>query len=221
MRALLLAGVVAFGLAEAAQATPVVTVPMVGTTVYTSKAAFAAALGGVTTIGFNGIIQAPDTYVSTFSLTKGKLTFTNRDPAVAIDVTKNNYYGAGATYPGDFLIDAANSGTNNTLDIQIAGGIGAIGIDFGAGSSGAQSRVIISNGTQVVDTSTAPLGSTEFLGFVSSDPITSLSLTLIDASYVLENVSLAAPAAVPEPASLALLSMGVAGIVAARRRRLR
>jgi hypothetical protein len=63
------------------------------------------------------------------------------------------------------------------------------------------------------------LGSTEFVGFVSTDLITSLQLVSNSDDYVVLDFILASvPAGVAEPSSLAILSAGLIGLGLALRR---
>jgi hypothetical protein len=200
-----------------ASASPVVTTPTPGVTVYTSAAAFAAATTGPSTIGFDGIIVPPAMFAGFPSLSLGGATFSDGDPAVDVNVTAAGFYGPSITYPADFLVDAGNTDPANTLNITFASGQAAVGLDFGALFSSVTSTLTASTGTAVTDTATASAGSTEFVGFVSTTPITSLSLTVTGDSYVLEDVVLASP--VPEPTTWAMLILAMGGLGAALRRR--
>jgi hypothetical protein len=77
---------------------------------------------------------------------------------------------------------------------------------------GTTSTLTLSNGF-IADAPNSALGSTEFIGFVSTDLITSLRLLSNNDDYVVLDFILAsAPAAIPEPSALAILSTALIGL---------
>ncbi len=197
-----------------AQASPVVTTPTPGVTVYTSAAAFASATSGPSTIGFQGIITPPATYAIFTTLSNDGVTFRDGDRSVYVNVTAADYYAPIFSYPADFLVDSANGDSSNTLNITFASSQTAVGLDFGSLLSGA-ATLTASTGTVVSDSAPPSAGSTEFIGFVSSAPITSLALTITGGDYILEDVVLATPVA--EPGAWVLILLGFGGLGGALR----
>jgi hypothetical protein len=213
LRVLLLTGFSALAL-------PLVGSAQASTIVYTNAAAFAAATTTPTTMGFSGVIVPPATFVGFSSLTVGPATFTDGNPVVTVNVTSKSYYAPSFTYAADFLVPASNADPSQVLNISLPAGTHALALDFGRLFSNGATTILLSNGYSLSDPATPSQGNTEFVGFVSSDLITTLRLTVPGDAYVLEDLVLAAiPVPAPEPAGMALLSVGLIGLLATRRRR--
>lgn len=178
-----------------ARGAPFASYPASGTTVYTSATAFAHAAPDFTKTNFNSIPLTagtpPETYSSFSSLPVGDATFTGIGP---VDVAPAAYYerSSGILYPENFLVPSVVS-NGHVLNVGLAGTQHAVAIDFGSLDPGVSSSITLSDGTRVADKMTANPGSTEFLGFTSSNPITSLHLDVGDGGsagvYILKDIT--------------------------------
>lgn len=163
-----------------ASGAPFTSYPASGTTVYKSATAFAHAAPDFTKTNFNSIPLTdgtpPETYSSFSSLPVGDATFTGIGP---VDVAPADYYArsSGILYPEKFLVPSIVS-NGHILNVGLTGTQHAVAIDFGSLDPGVSSSITLSDGTRVTDKVTANPGSTEFLGFTSSNPITSLHLAV-------------------------------------------
>ena len=175
-------------------------------TTYTSSAAFLAQVApGSYTENFNGWVTDPPT---------GSLAFS----------------GGGFSYsafaPSDLYLTAGFLGTsqiNEPLTLTFTGGnVTAIGANFFATNinDALQSvavTVTLSDGTVASLTPTSM--SDSYRGFTSNTAITSLTIGAPGQSLYanLDNLTVGITA-VPEPANWALMGLGLAGVIAARRR---
>jgi hypothetical protein len=188
------------------------------TVVYGSRSSFDAAVTGEIVDGFAGILAAGQAFSAFNPLVVDGLTFSS--PTAAVNVTNKDFYAPGFSYSSDFIVDSANPGPDNTLNIVLPSPVTAFGLDFGSLFAPANGSVSLSNGFTQGFVGTATTGSVAFLGFVSTDPITSIQLTIHGESWVVRDVVRATDAAaVPEPATLTLTAFGLAGIVRRYRRR--
>ncbi len=183
---------------------------------YTSQAAFASAVGGVTTFGFTGSGPAP---VASNPYTKGPITFT--DNVTAADVAN------GGT-PIQFLIDKAytpNYGVDflsfQNTDVGISAdvttsGYRAVGFDFGTHVAPGAATLTVDGTAFAISPSTTAA----FIGFTSPTPITDISIEFPTGySFDLTSVSFGGATGVPEPTAWALMIAGVAGMGGVLRRR--
>jgi hypothetical protein len=178
---------------------------------YTSQAAFSAESTGLTTIDFTNLASGSYTYYGSQFSTQG-VTFTAPQNN-ALFVFNSGFYGSsGPTQSGNYL----NNNSNGAITVDFNRGVTAFSLDvadlFSAGSTGS---IVLSDGESF--TFSASQSQYTFLGFTSATAITGYT---INSNYftVLDNVSYGT-AAVPEPASLALVGLGLLGCAALRRKR--
>lgn len=190
------------------------------TIVFTDPVAFAAATSSPTTYAFNGILAPGQTFADFNPLVVGPLSFSDPDAGVFINVTTATFYSPNA-YPADFIVDSANSNPNNTLVVDIPA-TNALALDFGGlGFKGGSTSAVLtlSDGFSTTEAPNPTVGNTEFVGFVSSDLITSLQLVSNNDDYVVVDFTLAAASvSSPEPSSLAMVVTGLIGLGAVLRR---
>jgi len=191
-------------------------------TLYTDRAAFNAATTGLQTVTFGGIAPSPTSF--TFFATPPGLTLsevnfniTNARPGDGLNVTGKDFYlaGSGVSYPADFLIPSVSPLNRPTTQLKITlppGGDTAISLDYGS-FNGTLFTFTLSNG-DTFTTTPVTFGNESFLGITTTSPFTSLTIsTTGNDPIVLGDVSFGAAIA-PEPSTLALLSLGVAGLAA-------
>ena len=199
------------------------------TLVYNDVSSFNAATTGQVTSGFNGILVDPDRTNQSFggypSLTINGNTFTG-SPLNAVNINAAGFYGAG-DLSVDYLVNPFAPGFASSLTITFAATT-AFGLDFTTLFNSTTATFALSNGTTATAPNTVTIGNApEFIGFVSSDPFTSLtfSVPVCDVtaecqSWVVADV-VNAVAALPEPSTWAMIIVGFAGVgfVAYRRKR--
>ncbi len=213
---------------------------------YTDQSAFDAAAGAPTSFGFSSIVSGSGTgdYATASGLTLDGVTF--------VGTTGNGGYYLGAEGP-DYIAVDYNHGldlpslqapaltsnfygiTDGATTITFAGsGVTAFGLDLfdvlagdysGAGTDTV--NLAAGGGTGSVGT---PLATGDaFIGFVSSTPITSVTLTgtageefptIVGVSVVAAGAAVGGggTTSVPEPASLLVLAVGVVALTSAQRR---
>lgn len=182
---------------------------------FTSDAAFNTAVSGASTYNFAGI--APASGFVSGNVTVGGVTFSSDHPFV---IDANAGYGS---YGASFF-----SGQNSTPNL-VATLAGATAIGFFYGDYYAASTpfsVTLSTG-DIFNNLTTPVKAgvdTGFIGFTSDTQITSVAFAEPNDgdAYVFDVtqfVLASASSTVPEPATLALLGLGLAGMGAIRRRK--
>ena len=165
-----------------------------GTTLSSNSTAFNGNANGVTPLGFNGILNGAP-FLSFNPLVVSGVNFTS--PNAAVNVTKNDNYPSNI-YPVDFIVDSANSNPTNSVTIILPQAVTALGIDYGGLGPAFQSTpapisgsISLSNGF-VLPLSTLPtVGVTQFSGFVSSTPFTSLTYTVTNDHWIVTDLLLA------------------------------
>jgi hypothetical protein len=199
------------------------------TTVYSSPSSFTAATTNPTNIGFNGLLPPQTLFAGYSSVTVSGIVFSTPTAGTNVNVTTANYYGAGYTYPADFIVNSynpLNAAGNNQLNITFSTPLMAFGIYYGSMAGGHTGTFTLPDTTSYQDTSVPGLGVLAFVGFVSSTPITSVSFATAGDSWIVDSLVRATPANIvttPEPASAALVFSAAAsllcGIALQRRKR--
>jgi probable HAF family extracellular repeat protein len=162
------------------------------TTDYTSAAAFTAATSNITTVGFNGILPNGQNFEGFSPLSLYGITFSTPNPSTDVNITASAFY-APINYPSDFIVNSANPSTDNTLVIALPSPTHAIGLNYGGLFGSGANTITLSNGHVFTQPATPAAGTTQFVGFVSVDPITSLTLTTSSNSWVVLNLLIGSP----------------------------
>ncbi len=183
---------------------------------FTDRTAFLAAADITTSVDFAGIAPT-DSFAfipSPPGLTTGDANFSSTtDNMFVIDpgFQSPDFFWSS----GPYLID--NQFATSALVVTLAPGVTAFGADFSSFGAGDITIALAGGGTFTVASPGQP--NFAFLGFTSDQDILSLAFSKSGDSVVLDNVAFgqtAAVAAVPEPASLTLLGLGLAGMGARR-----
>jgi hypothetical protein len=197
-------------------------------TVYTSESAWAAAVSGITTVNFEGLVGASSASAlggTPPSTTVGGVTFADGPSApagAALFLIGDNFYGFGVA------TISAQVGTGDTDDLEITLPSSATAVAFDYFLSPGTYTVTLSDGTmETISPTSNPtsgfFGVTDPGGITSldiTDPssLAALSINVSDFSYATANPV----AATPEPRSSILLValLGAFGLMMQRGRRL-
>jgi hypothetical protein len=169
---------------------------------YIDPTTFSAATTTPTTTGFAGLIPAGMDFIGFNPLVRPGVSFSSTTPNVNVNVTKADYYKAPLIYPADFIVGSVDANTqmqapNNTLVIKLSQPTHAIALDFGGlgstgpGSATGSAKITLSNGHTYAPASLAMAGHTQFVGFVSTDLITTLTLATTSDDWVVQDVTTA------------------------------
>jgi len=194
----------------------VIAAPASATTIpFASRAAFDAAFPGA-------IYETWDSYAAGTTIANGgTLKGITYNSSAGIAVVQNNFLnstppnGLGRT-PINFFDSA------DTIQFTFGTPLTAFGIDINTFATASGAYTATTNNGDVVGSFFNPFpgaGTGQFVGFSSTVPFTSVTIaTPAGSTYTLDSLR-AVP--VPEPATIALLGTGLAGALAARRRRSR
>lgn len=178
--------------------------------VYSSQAAFEAANSGLATVSFEGITSSIAHFSSPYSV--GGISFSSSNNAVL----DQSYW----TSPFDhFIVDTFAAPL--TLSFADASQLGLRVSSGYQNSSGALNFTLLDNGNTVYSGSAniAGLNVFSFIGFDGFGLFDTLVISTTNSNQFIGVGELQYGAAVPEPASLALLGLGLFGFAAARRRK--
>jgi len=161
------------------------------TTAFSNPTAFGGAATNITSIGFNGILNGAS-FQSFNPLVVAGISFSTPLPGTFVDLTTASFYSTTTPYPADFIVDSSNGNPTNQLVITLPNATRAVGLDFGAlGFHGASTgNITLSNGFVLPLSSLTTVGQTQFAGFVSASPITSLAYNVTNDDWVVLDVLL-------------------------------
>jgi hypothetical protein len=157
---------------------------------FTDPTEFEAATRSRVAIGFNGILSAGTSHQSFNLLSVCGTSFATPNPNTFVNVTRADFY-LPHRYPTDFIVDSSNPSSDNQLVISLREPTHAVALEYGGlGFNGAGVGTIrLSNG-HVFTTTLPTVGRTQFIGFLTAEAITSITLVTMNDSWVLTQIIL-------------------------------
>jgi hypothetical protein len=191
------------------------------TTVTLSSSEFAADTTGAVMGDFDGVSPLP--YCSTngcfggfASLSIGGATFTTPNSGGEINVNSANYNGPSDQSSAYLVSSQYSGGAPDIIDIALSPSTTAFGLDFDTLFNSTTATFTLSNGYSTVVSNTSTEGDAEFIGFLSSTPISSVQISVPDSQSVVVSDFVTATAttvsAAPEPSIWLLMIFGLGGI---------
>ena len=186
-----------------------------GVTTYPDFTSWSAAVSGVTTVTIPDPAPAEDIYIGTgnASVTYGSLTFSQ-----SASLSNGNFFNVGFLFSGDPAVLSSQEQTTGIPNILITfpNPVTAFAFNYGT-FNGSAVTFLLSNGDSITQGSTGSgYAVPDFVGATDTTSFTSVLVTTPDTVLNLNNVSYGSLVPIPEPASLSLLSIGIAGIAGYR-----
>jgi hypothetical protein len=171
---------------------------------FTDRAAFQAAVPGLTTIDFNDQVTPPSTFrfYPGGTVTLSGVTFTSDNNLFAVTPSFEPQYSL-----GDGAVLSWQGANPDVLTIALPAGITAVGMDFGSFGPMPFTFVLSTGDAFVLTGSDAPTANPVFAGFISDEPITSLTSTFSGAAPQIDRFVFGV--AVPEPSTFVLGGAGL------------
>ena len=169
-----------------------VTTPTVGqasTSVFSNPTAFNGSASNLSVSGFNGILPAGTPFAAFNPLALSGLSFSTTNPSTTVNVTTSAFYTPN-NYPADFIIDSSNPGPNNELTIILPQPTRALAMDYGGFVGGTSGSLTLSNGFVLPLSNLPAAGHTQFSGFVSGTPFSSVTFNTTNDSWAVLDILL-------------------------------